>query len=801
MIRLLHHFGDCTLDVAARELCRAGKRVALSPPVFDCIAYLIEHRGRAVGRDELVAAVWGRAHVSDNLVGKILVKARRAVGDDGARQQMILTVPRFGFHWIAPVRVEDVGADDPAPDPVPSPASLPAENAAEVVPAPRPSLAPVDGRSRRRWPAVLAAFALLLAALAAAWWVRRPLVSAPASTPVRSAAARLAVLPVRVDGTAEDAWLRLGLMDLIAHRLRAGGVAVVPSDVVVRVVGDAPEAEAERMLGEMAGSEQVVVASARRHGSGWVLSAMLKDADGRAREIEVQAPDGVAVGREAADHVLRLLGREPAFVGERNLSLAEASQRVDAALLVNDFDAARRAIASASSEDRASPELQLRLSQIDYRLGASDAARERIEHLLPSLSAESMPALRARALTGLGAIALKQNRAAIALPPLDEAILLLDRLNEPESLGHALTGRGIAHAMRADYDASTRDFARARIAFELSGDAHAAARVDINEAATATMRERPADALPLLERAARRFERLDAPTDLANTLANEVDARLALLQPAAALAASERMMVSMERLRNPAERRSFLIARARALAACGRLVEARALLADLIRGADSEQEATLLGEARGLLASLDFDAGQAATAVVLARQAIPELDGAEFAQARAEAWRVLVQALAARGDHAIAIEEADRFGAWAAAMQRGGPAALARLARIEADPSTDDDRGEARREALRAGVPRDIAAVAIATVQARIAAGDLPGAADAAGELARWADGDFDCALAQVRLYHALGQHGAWAAALARARALAGERRIDADLLLAPEGASPPASRRDAVSH
>src|SRR5690606_19923726 len=114
-------------------------------------------------------------------------------------------------------------------------------------------------------------------------------------------------------------------------------------------------------------------------------------------------------------------------------------------------------------------------SQIDYRLGRSDAARERLERLLPALAAENAPAQRARALTGLGAIALEQNRAARALPPLDEAIALLDGLDEPESLGHALTGRGIAHAMRAEYDASGRDFARARLAFELSGDTHAAA--------------------------------------------------------------------------------------------------------------------------------------------------------------------------------------------------------------------------------------------------------------------------------------------------------------------------------------
>lgn len=800
MIRRLYHFGDCTVDVAARELCQAGTRVPLSPSVFDCIAYLLEHRDRAVGRDELVSAVWGRTSVTESLVGKTLVKARRAVGDNGAQQDVILTVPRFGFHWIAPVRVEEIEAD----------AAPLAQGVAPTAAAPSPPLPPAPPARGARWrpwviTAIVASAFATCALLAGAWVLSRP--SAPASVAANSDAhaARLAVVPVEIAGRAEDAWLRLGLMDLIAQRLRAGGLGVVPSDVVVRVAGEAPADDAARALRETAGAGVLVVASARRSGQDWIVAAVLREADGREREIEARAADAVTVGRETADRLLRLLGREvPDERAPPDLSLAEVSQRVDAALLGNDFDAARRAIAAASAADQAAPELQLRLSEIDYRLGASDAARERLERLLPALPVETEPALRARALTGLGAIALKQNRAEIALPPLDEAIGLLDRQNEPESLGHALTGRGIAHAMRAGYDEAGRDFARARIAFELSGDAHAAARVDINEGAVATMRDRPADALPLFERAAQRFERLDAPTDLVNTLGNEVDARLALLQPSAALAASERMMASMERIRNPLERRVFLAIRARALAAVGRLVEARALLADLLRDADPQQEASVLGEARALQAAVDLAAGETATAAALARQAIAALDGAEFAHARAEAWRVLVLALLRRSEQDAAAEESARFAGWAEGAGRASVLALARLAQAERVAAQHGNLAagaafaEARRSAEQAGVPKDIATVTIADARVLIAAGDLPRAAEAAGQLARWADRDFDCALLQVHLYHALGQREAWDASLARARALAGERRIAAELQREP-GAPAPIGRAEPV--
>jgi hypothetical protein len=50
------------------------------------------------------------------------------------------------------------------------------------------------------------------------------------------------------------------------------------------------------------------------------------------------------------------------------------------------------------------------------------------------------------------------------------------------------------------------------------------------------------------------------------------------------------------------------------------------------------------------------------------------------------------------------------------------------------------------------------------------------------GRVAPWADRDYDCALLQLRLYHALGQRELWASALATARSLAGDRRIPAEL-------------------
>ena len=77
-----YRFGDFRVDPASRELWRGDRLVALPPHVFDCLAYLIERHDRAVGRDELVSAVWGKTEINDTLLGQTILRIRRELGDD-----------------------------------------------------------------------------------------------------------------------------------------------------------------------------------------------------------------------------------------------------------------------------------------------------------------------------------------------------------------------------------------------------------------------------------------------------------------------------------------------------------------------------------------------------------------------------------------------------------------------------------------------------------------------------------------------------------------------------------------------
>jgi DNA-binding winged helix-turn-helix (wHTH) protein/tetratricopeptide (TPR) repeat protein len=97
-----YRFNEFELVPETRRLLAHGGDVALGVRVFDVVAYLIAHRDRAIGRDELLSAVWGRVDAGDATLAQAVLKARRAFGDDGTAQHFIRTVARFGYQWVAP---------------------------------------------------------------------------------------------------------------------------------------------------------------------------------------------------------------------------------------------------------------------------------------------------------------------------------------------------------------------------------------------------------------------------------------------------------------------------------------------------------------------------------------------------------------------------------------------------------------------------------------------------------------------------------------------------------------------------
>lgn len=118
---MIYRFAECELDTGLAELRREGRPIHVEPQVFELLVVLAERAGQLVGKDALVSRVWRGLAVSDATINARVSAARKAVGDDGTRQDVIRTVHRRGFVLTVPVAAADDGGQGRAATP-PGPA-------------------------------------------------------------------------------------------------------------------------------------------------------------------------------------------------------------------------------------------------------------------------------------------------------------------------------------------------------------------------------------------------------------------------------------------------------------------------------------------------------------------------------------------------------------------------------------------------------------------------------------------------------------------------------------------------------
>jgi TolB-like protein len=90
--------------------------VAIEPQVFDLLAHLIRNRDRVVSKDELLESVWHGRAISESALFNRINAARSVIGDSGARQTLIKTLPRRGLRFVGNVREEECSPAEAGPD-------------------------------------------------------------------------------------------------------------------------------------------------------------------------------------------------------------------------------------------------------------------------------------------------------------------------------------------------------------------------------------------------------------------------------------------------------------------------------------------------------------------------------------------------------------------------------------------------------------------------------------------------------------------------------------------------------------
>lgn len=320
----LYEFDGFRLDAAEGLLLREGAPVPLEPKVFETLLVLVRQRGRLVGKEELMQAVWPDTIVEESNLTRNISVLRKALQRDDGGTSYIETAPKRGYRFVGQLRsppaepvelivqsakvslvVEEEESDE----------TLTAQPAALTLQPPA-----VDQHKRRK---LAVALALLLAALATAGYFsffRRPAIDS------------LAVLPFVYAGANPDVeYLSDGITDgLINSLAQLPTLKVMSRNSVFHYKGKETDA---RQAGQALGVRAVLTGKVTQRGDDLFISAELLDVRDNShlwgKQYNHKLSDLLAVHTELARDLaeklrLRLSGEEKQRVTKRGTENAEA---------------------------------------------------------------------------------------------------------------------------------------------------------------------------------------------------------------------------------------------------------------------------------------------------------------------------------------------------------------------------------------------------------------------------------------------------------------------------------------------
>lgn len=110
-----YEFGGFRLDSVRRVICTSAgdRRLVVAPKAFDAALYFVQNPGRVLPKEELLAALWPGLLVEENGLTQLISALRAALGETRGDNRYIVTVPRRGYCFVAPV-LRVAAATDPS---------------------------------------------------------------------------------------------------------------------------------------------------------------------------------------------------------------------------------------------------------------------------------------------------------------------------------------------------------------------------------------------------------------------------------------------------------------------------------------------------------------------------------------------------------------------------------------------------------------------------------------------------------------------------------------------------------------
>jgi DNA-binding winged helix-turn-helix (wHTH) protein/tetratricopeptide (TPR) repeat protein len=101
---MTYEFGPYCLDPLNRRLLKHGEVVQLTSKAFDTLVLLVKNHGQVLQKREMMNQLWPDSFVEEiNLTVHISV-LRKALGEDPRQHLYIVTIPKRGYSFVAPVR-------------------------------------------------------------------------------------------------------------------------------------------------------------------------------------------------------------------------------------------------------------------------------------------------------------------------------------------------------------------------------------------------------------------------------------------------------------------------------------------------------------------------------------------------------------------------------------------------------------------------------------------------------------------------------------------------------------------------
>lgn len=105
----VYRFGTFEVFAESGEIFRHGHRVKLQDQPFQLLLLLLENAGGIVDREFIRQHLWPENTFVDfgQSLGTAVTKLRQALGDDADNPRFVETIPRRGYRFIAPVKLEN----------------------------------------------------------------------------------------------------------------------------------------------------------------------------------------------------------------------------------------------------------------------------------------------------------------------------------------------------------------------------------------------------------------------------------------------------------------------------------------------------------------------------------------------------------------------------------------------------------------------------------------------------------------------------------------------------------------------